>query len=152
MTISREVYSCILSLPATNIESAYLLGSSEPNVINVLENTSVCNGIGGKTNFIPNVNVWNNLIEDWESKGIDFIGILHTHYYNVEELSDGDIQYIEKIVSCTQNKPCKLYFPILVFPDRKLVLYSAKERLGKSLINKEDYCIKEVKSNEKTGS
>lgn len=142
MKITKEVYEQIMSLPETNTESAYLLGSSTQGVIDVLGNTKSSNGIGSKTSFAPNVNAWNQQIESWSQSEIEFIGILHTHYYGVGELSVADIEYINAITFAVADEHIKLYFPVFVFPERKLVLYSAGIKLGRLIINEEDYMIR----------
>lgn len=149
MKISKSVYEQIISLPETNIENAYLLGSTKPDIIDVLENTESVSGKGTKVSFVPNVKKWNKLIETWSKNGISFAGILHTHYYGVENLSCDDIKYIDAITMDIQDGHRKICFPVLVFPEKKLVLYLADRKSGKLTINKEKYFIREVKDNGK---
>lgn len=77
----------------------------------------------GKCYYIPDVKYLNKCIADWDDEKIDFYGMFHTHFFGVSTMSDGDMAYIEKIMQAMPDTKQQLYFPIVIFPERKLVSY-----------------------------
>ena len=73
--------------------------------------------------YTPNVNAINKQIQKWCQNNIDFFGIFHTHYFGVRTLSKGDIEYMHKIMRVMPLSVNVLYFPIVVFPEKEMVLY-----------------------------
>ena len=48
--------------------------------------------------YTPNVSLLNGIISEWSTEGIQFMGIYHTHFFEVRTLSEGDIRYIRNIL------------------------------------------------------
>ena len=48
--------------------------------------------------YAPNVGLLNEQIEKWQSEGICFVGLFHTHFAGVRTLSCMDMRYINKIM------------------------------------------------------
>lgn len=105
-------------------ESGGILGSSQGNIIDniVLDintNSPCCT-------YSPNVEFLNNCIEEWDKSKINFLGIFHTHFADVETLSKADKSYINKIMKAMPKNIKKLYFPIYTLPGRNLICYKAE--------------------------
>ncbi|MBU5477693.1 hypothetical protein KQI69_00565 [Eubacterium sp. MSJ-13] len=78
--------------------------------------------------YTPNVDVMNEKIHKWSEKNIDFLGIFHTHYFGIRTLSKGDIEYMYKIMNVMPLSVKVLYFPIIVFPEKEMILYAIKNQ------------------------
>lgn len=74
--------------------------------------------------YIPNINVINQIIADWDKKNVDFCGIFHTHYSHDQEISLGDRRYIKKIMCAMPLQIRYLYFPIIL-PQKTIIGYRA---------------------------
>lgn len=83
--------------------------------------------------YAPDVKSLNAIILDWQNKEIDFMGMFHTHFWGVESLSEGDTNYIIKIMQAMPKSIFRLYFPIIVMPEMKIVPYIA-ERNGDDIV------------------
>lgn len=75
--------------------------------------------------YSPNVEFLNKVIADWADQGCDFMGVFHVHFGGAKDLSDGDKKYIERILRAMPDFIKKLYFPIIVQPEKKFVSYVA---------------------------
>lgn len=76
--------------------------------------------------YTPNVDFFNSEIEKWQSRGVNFRGIFHTHFAGVATLSRMDEHYIHAIMyAMPKNVKC-LFFPIFVLPDKRIVGYKAE--------------------------
>lgn len=75
--------------------------------------------------YYPNVDRLNEIIFGWQKTGIQFVGLYHTHYFGVSSLSEGDELYIKQIMFKMPDNIKKLLFPIVVMPQKEIVLYSA---------------------------
>lgn len=85
--------------------------------------------------YRPNVNLLNEVIAVWINKGYDFMGILHVHFGGSKLLSNGDKRYIEKIMKAMPSSIERLYFPIVLQPEKQVVSYVAyKNSMGEVLI------------------
>lgn len=95
---------------------------------NIIDTTFYDIGLSGctKCSYIPNTPLINSVIYKWQLESIAFMGIYHTHFYNVTSLSPGDEQYAKAILSSMPKSIAYLFFPILVIPQRELVCYIAK--------------------------
>lgn len=78
--------------------------------------------------YAPNVDAINDQIKKWSKNNIEFFGIFHTHYFGVKTLSEGDAIYMRKIIDAMPSRVEALYFPIMVFPDKEMVLYGIKKQ------------------------
>ena len=91
--------------------------------------------------YSPDVNKLNQVIQLWKKQGIAFCGIFHTHYFGVETLSAGDISYIEQIMENMPKSIKKLYFPLVVLPQREMVAYVAVKENEEICIQKETITV-----------
>lgn len=73
--------------------------------------------------YAPNVDAINQQIKIWSENNIEFFGIFHTHYFGVRTLSEGDTIYMRKIMDTMPSRVEVLYFPVMVFPNKEMVLY-----------------------------
>lgn len=94
---------------------------------------------GVPCSYAPNVEKINAKIQEWQENGIQFLGMFHTHYFGVDSLSEGDVKYIRNIMNQMPEEIKCLYFPLFVFPEKKLILYLAKK--GTCDIRKIDYVL-----------
>ena len=53
------------------------------------------------------------------------MGMFHVHFGGTESLSEGDKEYIVRIMEVMPKKIGCLYFPVVVMPERKVVAYKA---------------------------
>jgi len=75
--------------------------------------------------YAPNVDFLNRSIEDWQRRGIRFVGIYHTHFGGAKQLSCGDRRYINAIMAAMPQQIERLYFPIIVLPSAEPICYTA---------------------------
>jgi len=137
MTIKKAVIAELESyISDTPPESGGILGFKDKNdVISEIafdlspETYSCC--------YRPNVEYLNQLISEWETNSIEFAGMFHTHFFGIKTLSEADIIYIELIMNAMPPEINRLYFPVYVLPDRKLIAYIA-DRKNEPLIIRED--------------
>lgn len=80
--------------------------------------------------YTPNVSLLNTIISEWDTAGIRFMGIYHTHFFNVQTLSDGDMRYMSKILFSMPEDIDSLYFPLVIFPSRTMVCFKAVKNLN----------------------
>ncbi|MCI8752841.1 MAG: hypothetical protein HFH66_16110 [Lachnospiraceae bacterium] len=83
--------------------------------------------------YIPDIKTFNFIIKNWNSKGIGFMGIFHSHLKGNETLSTDDIKFIEDIMDIMPYKVKELYFPIVI-PKEKIIVYKSI-RGSKYIIN-----------------
>lgn len=89
--------------------------------------------------YCPNVNFLNKVIETWIDQGYDFMGILHVHFGGSKNLSDGDKKYIKEIMRSMPEYIEKLYFPIVVQPEKQVFSYIAcRNFLGEIAIDTDE--------------
>lgn len=93
--------------------------------------------IGKMCSYAPNVALLNETIRQWQGRGIAFMGIFHTHFFGVDTLSDGDMDYIETIMKQMPPQIDRLLFPLVVMPQREIAAYSAIIRNGEVVISKD---------------
>lgn len=136
MRIKKEIYNNILtSVKDIPPESGGILGEKDGVIQFVVYDE------GRKTrkmcSYSPNVQKLNVVIQDWQEKGILFCGIFHTHFFGVETLSEGDRLYIKMIMEQMPIEIKRLFFPIVLLPQREMVVYVAKKE-QEQLIIKQD--------------
>lgn len=88
--------------------------------------------------YTPNTTLLNHCIQEWQTEGISFLGIFHTHFFSVDTLSEGDKQYIVKIMQAMPPQISKLYFPIIVIPEKIMIPYVAMKKDDSIIIQKDD--------------
>lgn len=131
MYILQSVYQYILcSVPVAPPEMGGVLGGANDIV-------SKCQIDFGRSascgcSYAPNVDFLNDTIKMWQMDEIGFQGIFHTHFFGVQTLSDGDIEYIKLIMQTMPPVIKKLYFPVVVLPEKQMVPYLAT-RDGKTV-------------------
>lgn len=75
--------------------------------------------------YRPNVEYLNDVIKEWMDCGFTFMGIVHVHFGGSRGLSDSDISYIERIMRAMPDSIEKLYFPLVVQPQKQWICYAA---------------------------
>lgn len=137
MNIILNVYQTIIeNVPDCPPEVGGILGGND----NIIKYVKFDNGINYFKNkscfYAPDVEKLNRYIEKWERKDVDFYGIFHTHFYGITTLSEGDKRYIKKIMNTLPIGVFKLYFPIVVLPERDIKVYIAYKQNEKVEIKK----------------
>ena len=140
MRICRDIYNNIL-ISVNNIppESGGILGAKDEIIQFVAYDEGVKNG--KMCNYSPNVEKLNLVIQDWQEKGIMFCGIFHTHFFGVETLSEDDTLYIKAIMKQMPIEIEKLFFPIVVLPQRDMIVYVANREQEQLIIRKDTILI-----------
>lgn len=90
-----------------------------------------------KCSYTPNVKMLNEVIRKWHQKNILLMGIYHTHFFDIETLSEGDKKYIKIILKSMPEMINQLYFPLIIMPKRTMLCYVAKIKSGKVVIKKD---------------
>lgn len=136
MKIYNEILKEILQqMPLVPPEAGGIIGGKEERIC--------CweydKGYFGKgCSYSPNVNFLNEVIAEWIDKGYDFMGILHVHFGGSKGLSNSDKKYIEKIMKAMPSFIEKLYFPIVVQPEKQLISYVAYQNSLGEVVVEED--------------
>lgn len=124
MTIKEDIFHAIISSPEENPpETGGALGGRNGIVTHAYFDKGqegVC-----PCSYTPNVEKINSVISRWAEEEIDFMGMFHTHFFGVKTMSDGDKRYIYQIMEAISETVDELYFPIVVMPERKLIVYKA---------------------------
>lgn len=129
MHIYRNVFNEIINTPLeTPQEIGGIIGGNEGIVTKYYMDYGMCSEKACR--YIPNVSLLNSVIAEWADEGTQFMGIYHTHFFDVQTLSDGDIQYIKKILLGMPTYIDSLYFPLLVLPKRTMVCFKAIKNSG----------------------
>ena len=111
MKITVDVFKNIIqSFPVAPPEHGGIIGGS--NGI-ITEFCYDCAGPVDQAVYEPNADYLNELIGKWKETGVSFYGIIHRHIKDELELSKGDIEYIEFLMS-DLDIDTKIYFPIVV--------------------------------------
>lgn len=87
--------------------------------------------------YYPNTEYLNKQISIWQEHNISFMGIFHIHFAKEGTLSENDKEYINCIMEAMPSSIDKLYFPIVLLPEKIIVPYRA-ERYGKKNIKKDE--------------
>jgi hypothetical protein len=118
-TVLSEIFS---SMPNVPPEVGGILGGTQ----GIVNQFVLDRGIdSGGCYYIPNVKFLNEIILSWQTNGDEFMGIFHSHFFGVCTLSSGDMNYILKIMQSMPIQINRLFFPILVMPDRIMIPYVA---------------------------
>lgn len=126
MKIKREVYEYLLGCPQVPPEVGGILGGEN----GIIKYAIIDIGEKACTNiiqYVPDVSFINHQISIWNSNGIDFCGIFHTHSKKWPTLSLEDKNYIKTIMKAMPEHVEKLYFP-LVFPGNKVTGFVAEKK------------------------
>lgn len=140
MVIKRKIYQKILRIfPSVPPESGCILGAVD-EIVCLFEYDRGFPVLDMAT-YIPNIDIMNRVILQWESKEIQFCGLAHSHPYGQCTLSSGDIDYINTIMRAMPSYIAKLYFPI-VFPGKEIISFVAVRNQGKIDILPDNIIIK----------
>ena len=140
MRIKKEIYHSIFtSVKDTPPESGGILGEKDGIIQFVVYDEGVKNG--KLCSYAPDVEKLNFVIREWQEEGILFCGMFHTHFFGVETLSEGDVKYINMIMEQMPEEIKTLFFPIVVLPQRKFVVYVANREQKTIQIKKENIVI-----------
>jgi len=139
MKIEKKILEDIINkMPDKPPEVGGILGGKDNIVSQYHLDLSSSNG---GCYYSPNVQMLNEVIRNWSVKKIDFLGLFHTHFWGVSTLSDGDIEYITRIMQAMPKHIKQLFFPIIVIPDRMMVSYVAVRDENKINIINDDLII-----------
>lgn len=132
MKINKQVINDILhTLPVVPPERGGIIGGEQKIVDKVYFDNRI--SIMENAMYIPDIKTFNFIIKNWNSKGIGFMGIFHSHLKGNETLSTDDIKFIEDIMDIMPYKVKELYFPIVI-PKEKIIVYKSI-RGSKYIIN-----------------
>jgi len=92
--------------------------------------------------YRPDVQHLNNRIRTWEARGVEFMGIFHSHPVSERALSMPDRGYIWRIMTSMPSRISTLYFP-LVFPTCDLLAYVATTLRGTVRIDEDAVSLSE---------
>ena len=140
MIIEKDIYNCIInSASPLPPELGGILGGKEGIIIEMLQDEGMPSS--KMCSYHPNVKLLNRAIKEWQSKDIEFMGIYHIHYWGVSTLSEGDKLYISRIMANMPEGIEKLYFPILVMPEKEMACYVARIISGELVIEKDNIAL-----------
>lgn len=123
MIIEKEIYQKILNtFPSVPPEGGCILGAID-DVACSCEYDSGFPRLDMAV-YMPNIDILNQIIQQWESENIQFYGLAHSHPYGQHFLSCSDITYIHTIMQAMPANVEKLYFP-LVFPGEEIISFVA---------------------------
>lgn len=125
MKIKKNVIEHICeNVAGSSSETGGILGSNDGEIISVviMDNlsTEIC-----RCSYTPNIKFFNQRIDKWQKEKKCFMGIFHTHFYNIETLSKEDIKYINAIMKAMPYEVNSLFFPIYTLPQHKMICYEA---------------------------
>ena len=89
-SVIREIQAA-LTIP----ESGGILGVREGRMVSEFYHDST--GTTDARNYIPDIDSLNAVLRDWNRRGIKFVGFVHSHPPNKENLSKPDKKYANKI-------------------------------------------------------
>lgn len=129
MIILSEIYTKLINCPDVPPETGGIIGINGNIVCECFHDSNSCEY--NRAIYIPNVELLNDKIQQWQKINIHFAGIFHTHPIGQPDLSIDDISYINNIFQAVPMSVNNLYFPI-VLPNLKLIPYKAI-RFGDSI-------------------
>ena len=139
MKISRQVIKeLLLFCTTTQCETGGILGFSKSVIDHVIFDVGLKIQ---KCSYAPDVDYLNSSIAKWSEKGISFAGVYHTHFFGIETLSHGDIEYIKEILSAMPEEITRLYFPIVLPEYQRIVVYIAEKTINSISIHKDEIMI-----------
>lgn len=137
---SKRLLEDILAhIPEILPETGGILGGNQGIIKVYLQDEGMPSRYG--CSYAPNTERLNKEIEKWKRDKISFMGIFHTHFHGVRTLSAGDKAYIASIMNEIPSCITKLYFPIIVFPQKEIVAYAAIRNNGKITIMEDTISI-----------
>lgn len=138
MKVSAEagLNAALRQLPDGPPESGGILGGRDQTVTDIVLDKG---RIGGRPcSYTPDVAFLNREIKRWAEKGLRFMGVFHVHFGGAEALSEGDRNYIARIMDAMPEGYDRLYFPVVVMPERRVVAYQAMRTNEKIEIKRDE--------------
>ena len=135
MKIYKEIYNALMNnYPSFPPEVGCIIGSQNGIIMTFIFD----NGVKVSANtYTPNTEFLNDTISKWQENEIDFAGLIHSHYKDIN-LSNSDIESINKIMFNMPQWVDTLYFPI-VLPNFKDICCFKAFRQGNTIeITKEN--------------
>ncbi len=140
MIIEMEIYHKILStFPSVPPEGGCILGAID-DVVCAFEYDSGFPRLDMAV-YMPNIEILNQVIQQWASEDTQFYGLAHSHPYGQRSLSSSDIAYIYTIMQAMPASIEKIYFP-LVFPGEEIISFVAIRHQDKIDVLPDDIKIK----------
>ncbi len=103
-SVIRQIQAA-LAIP----ESGGILGVREGRTVSEFYHDST--GTTDARNYIPDIDSLNAVLRDWNRRGIKFVGFVHSHPPNKENLSKPDKKYANKIKAhCGMNEILMLIY------------------------------------------
>lgn len=137
MKIKTAIYYQILdNCPCTPVEVGGIIGADDE----VINHFAIDEDGFEYGRYSPNTEYLNQIISEWENKGISFWGIYHSHYPSGEKLSNADVEYIKAIMLSVGDYYKELYFPVVI-PKKKIFSYKAKLNDGVVIISNDQICL-----------
>lgn len=116
----------MIECPQVPPETGGIMGTNDGEIINhIIFDKGIDRNNGGM--YIPNTKLFNDFIAEWNTNGIEFRGIFHTHASRWPSLSVDDKIYIVKILDAMPPGLKYLYFPV-VFPKQTIKAYVAYKK------------------------
>lgn len=122
----KMLLELIQALPEELPEVGGIIGGNNNEITEYWIDAVSVNGCMCK--YSPNIKQINEKIEQWNDNKISFLGMFHTHYFGVRTLSKGDIEYMREIMRTMPSCIEILYFPIVVFPEKEMIIYAIKNQ------------------------
>lgn len=114
LRITQSVYSAILkSVGKLPPESGGILGGREDDDF-VTHFHFDSNAQCSTASYTPDLKTLGNLFRDWNSEGVRFMGVVHSHPFGYRHLSIGDLSYAREIIEANPNLR-RLLLPLVVF-------------------------------------
>lgn len=133
MKITEDVFiNIIQSFPVAPPEHGGIIGGKNGIVSEFCYDNA---GPNEEAVYETNASYLNTVIEKWRENGVLFYGIIHSHMNNELELSNGDVEYINLLMSGLDIDE-KLYFPIAVADN--IIPFVAIKTRGSVQIEKEE--------------
>jgi len=124
MKMKREIYNKVLnSIPPIPHETGGILGGNNGVVTEFIFDMGLPGGDIG--HYYPNTDKLNSALVEWQKFGIEFYGIVHSHFNFDNSLSLDDELYIRKIMMAMPDTIKMLYFPI-VLPRKEILPFKAE--------------------------
>ena len=115
----REIIDFFYHSP---IESGGIIGKRKNVILAFYPDTECKRSI---EQYTPNINELNSVIEQWSNKGIEFIGIIHSHPNGNKLPSILDEKYVSELLMHNTHLKCIL-FPIVTLTNNKVEIHFYK--------------------------
>jgi len=129
MKIKSDVLEKIISLyPIVPPENGGVLGGINGVICEYYHDGF--NDITDAAMYVPNVKLLNNVIDEWNKIGVEFVGLIHSHISDNESLSGGDKEYIREVFKVMPDTINMLFFPVMLPKYKTIIPYIAKRESG----------------------